>query len=139
MTNFVAAYRVYIKNNILLYYERGSEGGAVWVFFIGRAKEFRIVGSFQLFVCLLYTHQRVTPNGFSCVSAGRGRASAYRRRRPSQGSNTFHGTLIGPTARHYQQEESEKKNLVRRKTSDRHHPSQHMTAHAAEISGAENF
>jgi len=49
-------------------YVRASGGGAaVWVFFIGQAKEFRIVGSFRLFVCLLYTHQRVTPNGFSCV------------------------------------------------------------------------
>lgn len=77
---------------------------------------------------------------FVCATAGRGRASAYRRRRPSRGSNTFHGTLIGPTARHYQQEESEKKNLIQRKASDRHHrPSRPITTQATEISGAENF
>jgi len=46
---------------------------------------------------------------FVCATAGRGRASAYRRRQPSWGSNTFHGTLIEPTVRHYQQEENEKK------------------------------
>jgi len=56
-----------------------------------------------------------------CATAGRGRASAYRRRRPSRGSNIFHGTLIGPTARHYQQEESEKKSGTTKKSD--HHPS----------------
>jgi hypothetical protein len=61
MTNFTAALGIYKYN-----YVRASGGGAVR-FFIGREKEFRIVGSFRLFVRLLYTHQRVTPNGFSCV------------------------------------------------------------------------
>lgn len=55
-------------------------------------------------------HRRVTPNGFRIyarrlLGAGGARARLYHTDGRRRGSNTFHGTLTGPTARHYEQEE----------------------------------